>query len=149
MNLYWHLKPFGDLSLRELYGILQLRNEVFVVEQRCIFADIDGRDPDCHHLAGWTDGGLLVASTRIILPGLCYPEASIGRVVARKEARSAGIGKLLMEKSIGSVHRLYGETEIRIGAQLYLKRFYESFGFRQDSPIYMEDGIEHIEMVRL
>ncbi len=147
MNLTWSLKSFNELTPGELYEILRLRSEVFVMEQQCVFADIDGKDPSCYHLMA-RYGEALFAYTRIVPPGVSYPEASIGRVVTAKEARFGGIGKILILKSIVSVYDLYGKVDIRIGAQLYLKKFYESFGFEQTSEMYFEDGIEHIDMVK-
>lgn len=131
----------------ELYAILRLRTEVFVVEQACIFQDMDNKDQLSYHLMGWENNNL-VAYTRLVPPGIFYQEASIGRVVTSPAVRSNGIGKLLMEKSIEQTIHLYGKTPIKLGAQLYLKKFYESLGFRQTSDIYDEDGIDHIEMIR-
>lgn len=141
----WVLKKFTDLAPRELYAILQLRNEVFVVEQNCVYQDADGKDAEAWHLMGW-DGDLLGAYTRILPPGVLYEQPSIGRVVTSPAIRRTGAGRILMEKSIEACRKLYGQTPIRIGAQLYLKKFYSSLGFVQSSDMYLEDGIEHIEM---
>ena len=143
----WQLKKFDSLTPRELYAILRLRTEVFVVEQTCIFQDMDNKDQSSYHLMGWEKDDL-VAYTRLVPPGISYNEPSIGRVVTSPAARGSGIGKLLMEKSIEEINRLYGKTPIKLGAQLYLKKFYESLGFRQSSDVYDEDGIDHIEMIR-
>jgi ElaA protein len=143
----WILKDFDTLTPHELYAILRLRTEVFVVEQACIFQDIDNKDQLSYHLMG-LENNTLVAYTRLIPPHLSYEEPSIGRVVIAASARGGGVGKLLMKKSIAEIARLYGKTPIRLGAQLYLKKFYESFGFIQSSDIYDEDGIDHIEMIR-
>lgn len=143
----WILKKFDSLTPTELYTILRLRSEVFVVEQTCVFQDMDNKDQQCYHLMGWKDD-LLAAYTRLVPPGLNYPEASIGRVVTSPSARGGGIGKTLMEKSIEEVFKLYGQGPIKIGAQLYLKKFYGSFGFEQVGDIYDEDGIDHIKMIR-
>jgi ElaA protein len=143
----WQLKKFEDLTPPELYAILRLRTEVFVVEQTCIFQDMDNKDQPSYHLMGWEKDNL-VAYTRLVPPGISYEEPSIGRVVTSPAARGSGIGKVLMEKSIEEINRLYGKTPIKLGAQLYLKKFYESLGFRQTSDIYDEDGIDHIEMIR-
>jgi ElaA protein len=147
MSQEWVLKAFNDLTPLELYALLRLRSEVFVVEQNCVFLDIDNKDQQCHHLMG-IQNDQLVAYTRLVPPGLIYEQPSIGRVVTAPEARSSGIGKLLMKQSIDHVHNLYGSQPIKIGAQLYLKRFYESFGFQQISDVYLEDGIEHIYMLK-
>jgi ElaA protein len=143
----WTIKLFSELSPHELYIILRLRSEVFVVEQDCVFQDMDNKDQYCYHLMGWQNNEL-VAYTRIVPPGISYDLPSIGRVVTSPKARNSGMGKLLMEKSIEELTRLYGQTSIRIGAQLYLKKFYSSFGFEQSGDVYDEDGIDHIEMTR-
>jgi len=143
----WILKKFSDLSLHELYAILQLRNEVFAVEQNCVYPDMDNKDQSSFHLMGWRNEKL-IAYTRIMPPGLAYPEPSIGRVATSSSARGEGIGKQLMESSIEHIYNLYGVTSIKIGAQLYLKKFYTGLGFLQAGTVYSEDGIEHIEMVK-
>jgi ElaA protein len=145
--LTWTIKPFSELAPQELYLILRLRSEVFVVEQNCVFQDMDNKDQYCYHLMGWQNNEL-VAYTRIVPPGISYDLPSIGRVVTSLKARQSGIGKLLMEKSIEELTRMYGKTSIRIGAQLYLQKFYSYFGFLQSSDVYDEDGIDHIEMTR-
>lgn len=142
----WQLKRFADLTPYELYAILQLRNEVFVVEQNCIFQDADDKDQLAWHLLG-REGKKLVAYTRLLEPGICYPQASIGRVVTSPSVRGKSYGKELMRQSIKAVHALISAGAIQIGAQLYLKKFYESFGFRQNGKSYLEDGIPHIPMV--
>ncbi len=134
------------MTVQELYASLQLRSEVFVVEQNCVFLDIDDKDQDSWHLMGWHNN-LLVAYTRLVPAGISFTEVSIGRVVTSPKMRKSGAGRLLMKKSIETTYRIFGNTPIRIGAQLYLKNFYESFGFQQSSEVYLEDGIEHIEML--
>jgi ElaA protein len=143
----WTLKRFADLTPDELYTILRLRSEVFVVEQTCVFLDMDDKDQASYHLMGWRDGSL-IAYTRLVPPGIAYTLPSIGRVVTSPAARGGGIGKILMEKSIEETLRLFGPHPIKIGAQVYLKKFYTSLGFIQSGEIYLEDGIEHIEMIR-
>ena len=142
----WLCKKFDDLTPHELYAILQLRNEVFVVEQNCVFQDADNKDQSSFHLMGWMDDKL-VAYTRLVPPGIAYKEPSIGRVVTSPSLRKTGIGRELMERSIEQIIELFGTNPIKLGAQLYLKNFYESLGFIQSSDIYLEDGIEHIEMI--
>ena len=139
--------PFAKLTPYELYAIIRLRNEVFVVEQNCVFQDADNKDPDCHHLMIW-DNENLVAYSRLLYPGLAYEYMSIGRVISSPAYRGSGAGKLLMERSIEACRELFGEGPIQIGAQLYLKKFYESLGFVQISDIYLEDNIQHILMLR-
>ena len=142
----WICKKFNELTANELYAILQLRNEVFVVEQNCVFQDADDKDQYCHHVMGWKNHKL-IAYTRIVPAGISYVETSIGRVVTSPKERGTGIGRELMQKSIEASNMLYGQVPIRIGAQLYLKKFYESFKFQKVGNIYMEDGIEHVEML--
>ena len=142
----WTLKSFDALTPHELYAILQLRNEVFVVEQQCVFQDADNKDQLSWHIMG-TEGASLVAYTRLVPPGVSFAGPAIGRVVTAASVRSRGVGRDLMEYAIAQCHALFGSRPIRIGAQLYLKKFYTSFGFRPDSDIYLEDGIQHIEMI--
>ncbi|ULQ56604.1 GNAT family N-acetyltransferase [Flavihumibacter rivuli] len=145
MKTNWQLKQFGELTPEELYQILRLRSEVFVVEQNCVFLDMDNKDQSSWHLMGWQDG-LLAAYTRLLPPGLSYEEMSIGRVVSSPAVRGTGIGRELMLESISACRKLFGNGPIRIGAQLYLKKFYASLGFIAEGDIYLEDGIEHVEM---
>jgi ElaA protein len=145
MNIEWRLIKFPDLTPHELYDALRLRSEVFVVEQNCVFLDQDGIDKHCFHLLGYK-GDQLVAYSRIVSTGIVHNEVSIGRVVTSPSVRKSGIGKELMSMSIKAVNDIYGNVPIKIGAQLYLKRFYESFGFEQISDVYLEDGIKHIYM---
>ena len=146
MAITWSNKPFKNLDNDELYAILRLRSEVFVVEQNCVFLDMDGKDHYCQHLMCWEEKKLL-AYARIVPAGISYSEFSIGRIVSSPSARGMGIGKQLLPKAFELAYHLHGVGDIRIGAQYYLKGFYESFGFRQDSEIYLEDGIQHIEMI--
>ena len=145
--MQWILKKFDELSGAELYAILQLRNEVFVVEQNCVYQDLDNKDQLSHHLMGWQNEKL-VAYTRIVQPGISYEEPSIGRVVTSPAVRRSGLGKELMEKTLDELYKLYGNIRVRIGAQLYLLEFYRSLGFEVVGDIYLEDGIEHTEMVK-
>jgi len=146
MSINWKCTHFSDLSLDELYAILRLRAEVFVVEQNCAYQDLDNKDPHCYHVTGWLDDKL-IASTRLVPAGISYDEPSIGRVVTSPDARGIGAGRELMNYSIQQLYNIWGNQPIRIGAQLYLKKFYESLGFAQTSEVYLEDGIEHIEML--
>ena len=147
-KLDWYLKRFEELSIEELYELLRLRSEVFVVEQRCNFMDMDNKDQKCYHLLGRKNGKLL-AYARIVPAGLSYEFPSIGRIVVSGDGRGMGFGVELLEVSISTVEKLYGKTTIRIGAQLYLEKFYGSFGFQKSSEVYLEDEIEHIEMTRI
>lgn len=148
MTLTWTTQPFDSLTLPELYALLQLRSEVFVVEQTCAFQDIDGQDQAATHLLGHTETGELTAYARLFQAGIVYPEASIGRVVVSPGFRRYGLGRELLQQAIGAVEQLFGPQPIQIGAQLYLREFYESFGFWQTGDGYLEDGIPHIHMVR-
>jgi ElaA protein len=147
MQIQWLHKKFEELTPYQLYAILQLRSEVFVVEQNCVFLDADDKDQDSYHLMGF-DSNKLVAYTRLVPPGKIYEQASIGRVVTSALVRRSGAGKELMKQSIDVIYNLFGVQPIKIGAQLYLKQFYGSFGFEQVSDVYLEDGIEHIYMIK-
>ena len=147
-SILWKCKPFDELSPHELYAIIKLRNEVFVVEQNCIFQDADDKDQKCFHLFGYMDSNL-AAYARLVPVGISYPEhISIGRVITSTAYRNAGIGKVLMKQSIEYCYRLFNKQPIKIGAQYHLKKFYENFGFVQSSEVYDEDGIPHVEMVK-
>ena len=144
----WQCQFFSDLTAEELYKILQLRNEVFVVEQNCVYQDCDDKDQKAFHLSAWQDKKV-VAYTRLLPPGISYDDApSIGRVVTSPSARKQNLGKLLMTKSIEQIQILFGDVPIIISAQLYLKKFYESFSFGQVGEEYLEDEIPHIKMIR-
>jgi ElaA protein len=146
----WVCKNFSELTTEELYSVLRLRSEVFVVEQNCVFLDMDNKDLVCDHLMGWRSDlteKQLLGYSRIVPPGISYRESSIGRIVSSLSARGSGIGRELVKQSIQTLYRLHGKRDIRIGAQYYLKEFYESFGFIQIGEIYPEDGINHIEML--
>ncbi len=143
----WTVKEFDALTPHELYAILQLRSEVFGVEQNCVYQDMDNKDQLCFHVMCWQDEQL-IAYTRLVPPGVSYAEPSIGRVVTSRVVRRTGLGKTLVEKSIAEILKTYGQTTIKIGAQLYLKKCYESFDFEQSGDIYDEDGIPHIHMTR-
>lgn len=147
MHIQWLLKKFEELTPHQLYAILQLRNEVFVVEQNCIFQDADDKDQNSYHLMGF-DKSKLIAYTRIVPPGEMYDQPSIGRVVSSPSVRKCGVGKELMEQSIAAAYALFGRQPIKIGAQWYLKNFYTSLGFEQVSDMYSEDGIDHIYMIK-
>lgn len=147
-TIQWTTKKFADLNNYELYAILRLRSEVFVVEQNCVFLDMDNKDQIAYHTMGWM-GSELVASTRLFNVDQSYPGyQSIGRVVGSPKHRGKGIGKELMNFSVQECERLFGKGPIKIGAQLYLKKFYTELGFEQSGEIYYEDLIEHIPMIK-
>ena len=145
MSISFKTKTFQDLSVDELYAILQLRSEVFVVEQNCVFQDMDYKDQIAWHVIGVCND-MIVAYTRLFKPNDYYEFASIGRVVINPKFRDRKWGNDLMQYSILEVEKHFGVKQITIGAQLYLKRFYENNGFVQTSEVYLEDDIEHVEM---
>jgi ElaA protein len=145
--MQWIVKTFEELTTTELYTLLRLRSEVFIVEQACAFQDLDDTDQLAVHVMGYIDNEL-AAYTRLFGPGIKYDMASIGRVVTSPKARGTGAGRELMEYSIAMVEARFGKVPIKIGAQQYLQKFYTSLGFVQSSEMYMEDGIPHIEMIR-
>ncbi len=146
MQLNWKFNFFNELGVDELYTILQLRNEVFVVEQNCVYQDADNKDAASYHLTGW-EGNTLAAYCRILPPGLSYSEASIGRVVSSPAYRKTGCGRALMNEAILRTLSQFDCNTIRISAQLYLQKFYEQLGFTPVGETYMEDNIPHIEML--
>jgi ElaA protein len=143
----WSCKRFEELTTAELYDILKLRSEVFIVEQNCVYLDPDGKDVEAWHLIG-KEGGKPIAYTRILAPGVSYPEPAIGRVVTASTKRGGGLGRELMEKSIEQCEKLFGKKSITISAQVYLKKFYESLGFIAFGEEFIDDGIMHINMTR-
>ncbi len=142
-----YTKTFQELTTKELYQLLQLRSEVFVVEQDCVYQDIDGKDEKALHILGFKND-TVVAYTRIFKPGFYFKEASIGRVVVAKNQRQFKYGYAIMEASIEAIKYTYNETTIKISAQTYLKRFYNNLGFQEVGEGYLEDGIPHIGMVK-
>lgn len=144
----WEVKSFEGLTNKELYNILRLRSEVFVVEQNCPYLDMDGKDIYAFHLMGTDEKNKLVAYARLLPADVSFKEVSIGRVVTSPAFRRMGAGIALMQNALEVIEEKHGKVPIRIGAQLYLKKFYERFKFVQDSEIYLEDNIEHIEMLR-
>ncbi|MGQ0827109.1 MAG: GNAT family N-acetyltransferase [Bacteroidota bacterium] len=147
MKISWKIKIFEELNTIELYNILRLRSEVFVVEQNCPYQDMDGKDSKSFHLVGLDDNNEIVAYARILPAGISYKEVSIGRVVISNTMRGKGMGKELMKESINFIGKQFGKVPIRISAQCYLKNFYKSLGFEIASEEYLEDNIPHVEMV--
>jgi ElaA protein len=145
--LNWTAKSFEELSNKELYDILALRSEVFIVEQTCAYQDIDGKDLKAIHLFASNENENIMAYARLLPPGISYVYPSIGRVVTHSLIRRSGIGKLLMQKSIEILFEKFGKQTIKISAQLYLQNFYESFGFTVIGESYLEDDIPHIAMM--
>ena len=144
----WSYLRFHALSVDDLYDALALRAEVFVVEQACIFQDLDGADRDSGHLMGRNDAGVLQAYLRVVDPGVKYPEPSLGRVITAAATRGTGLGHHLVAEGIARCLAAWPGQAIRIGAQSRLEAFYASHGFVRDGADYIEDGIPHCEMVR-
>ncbi|RYG41741.1 MAG: GNAT family N-acetyltransferase [Chitinophagaceae bacterium] len=146
-NPIWKIKRFEALSIPELYQLLQLRSEVFVVEQNCIYQDLDGKDPNALHLIGEYEGNI-VAYSRLFAPGVYFEKASIGRVVIAAGFRDRKWGHRMMEQAIAGIEANFGRVPIHISAQAYLQKFYEANGFICDGSTYLEDGIPHLGMDR-
>ncbi|MEX0313929.1 MAG: GNAT family N-acetyltransferase [Allomuricauda sp.] len=140
-------KTFDELSTKELYQILQLRSEVFVVEQDCVYQDVDGKDEKALHVIG-TKNRKVVAYTRVFKPGDYFENTSIGRVVVAKEERKYGYGKIIMQASIDEIGKRFPSSTIELSAQTYLLKFYTELGFVVQGEEYLEDGIPHIRMVK-
>jgi ElaA protein len=141
-------KPFSEFSLEELYEVMALRQEVFVVEQDCPYLDADGKDQVCWHLLGY-ENDKLVAYTRLVPVGISYEKyPSIGRVITAEKVRGRGVGIQLMKESIRHCEALFGKMSIKISAQCYLLKFYNSLGFKGIGEEYLEDGIPHVAMIR-
>lgn len=143
----WKIKPFNELSLQELYSVLKLRSIVFVVEQNCVYQDIDGKDQKALHLIGEFNNEI-VAYARLFKSGDYFENASIGRVVIHPDARDKKFGHEMMRQAIAGLESHFNETKITISAQLYLQKFYESHSFVAQGETYLEDDIPHVEMLR-
>ncbi|MGB3223532.1 MAG: GNAT family N-acetyltransferase [Desulforhopalus sp.] len=151
MKISWREQSFEELSTTELYAILHLRQQVFIVEQQCIYQDCDGRDKKAHHLTGWYEAGDQlepIAYLRIVYPEITSNSISIGRVLTHPNFRRRGIGRKIMAQCLLNIEKRYPESAIFISAQQYLIGFYESFNFHISSEGYQEDGIPHIRMTR-
>ena len=145
--MQWILKKFQDLTVDEFHDILQLRINVFIVEQNCPYLELDDKDKIAFHLFGINKENKMIAYTRIFKPGDYYKEVAFGRVVVHQDYRNQNIGFQLVEQTIIEIDKLFGNTNIKIGAQTYLNNFYQSFGFHQVGDEYIEDGIPHIHML--
>ncbi|NOH16965.1 GNAT family N-acetyltransferase [Clostridium cochlearium] len=142
----WHVKKFEELKCEEIYKILQIRNKIFIVEQKCAYQDCDGRDKKSYHLY-LEDKGEIISYSRILPRKVSYNEVSIGRVLVNKNYRGTGIARKMMIKAINFIEKNLGEKEIKIQAQCYLINFYKSLGFKEISNEYLEDNIPHIDML--
>ena len=146
-DLIWKVKSFEELTTKELYGILKVRVDVFVVEQNCPYPDLDGYDQKALHL--WAEkNGEVLAYCRVFDKGIKYPETSIGRVLTNQKYRNLKLGKILIRFAINTIEARFRTSEIRISAQDYLLKFYSDFGFEDTGKKYLEDNIPHTEMVR-
>lgn len=142
----YKIRTFDELSNKELYSILRLRSEIFVVEQNCVYQDLDNKDLDGYHLMA-IENGELIGYLRILNKGVSYKEASIGRVVVKKEYRRKKLGLEIINKGIDFIINTLQEKEVRISAQVYAKNLYEKAGFVEVSEEYLEDDIPHVEML--
>jgi ElaA protein len=150
-DFFWQWSRFSELTVKDLYAVVQLREAVFIVEQNCPYPDADGRDPNAWHLLGWVQGPMsrsLVAYARLFEPGVRYDEGSIGRVVTAPEVRGTGVGKALMAEALRRIESLAPGQPIKIAAQRRIEDFYLGLGFRTVSAPYEEDGIIHVDMLR-
>lgn len=147
-SIVWKIKPFAKLSTEELYQILKIRQEVFIVEQTCYYLDADGYDQQAVHIWAEKEGEIL-AYSRVFEPGIKYKEASIGRVLTNPNYRKNNLGKILIRFSINTIEARFRTQLIRISAQDYLLHFYSEFGFQDTGKKYLEDDIPHTEMVRV
>lgn len=142
----YKIRTFDELSNKELYSILRLRSEIFVVEQNCVYQDLDNKDLNAYHLMA-VENGELIGYLRILNKGVSYKEASIGRVVVKKEYRRKKLGLEIINKGIDFIINTLQEKEVRISAQVYAKNLYEKAGFVEVSEEYLEDDIPHVEML--
>ena len=147
MSIAWRCAPFAELTPREVHDLLQARSAAFVVEQNCVFLDIDGIDPQCWHLVGYRDGEL-VGTARLVPPGTKFAEPSIGRVVTTRAVRGTGVWRALMEQAIAQAEALWPRQALRVAAHEHLEKLYGSLGFVATASRYMEDGIAHVDMLR-
>ncbi len=140
------VKKFSELTIDELYELLRLRSEVFVVEQNCVYQDIDNKDQLALHILGISEQRL-VAYTRCFPPGIYFEQAAIGRVLVADSARGSGLGHSIMEASLAAIKKRFNTTTVKLSAQTYLKEFYTAHGFTEIGEEYLEDGIPHIAML--
>lgn len=147
MHLDWQIKHYTELSLNEFHDIIELRLRTFVVEQNCNYLDLDGKDKKCYHLICRDGKGKIVATARILPPGLSYDEAAIGRVVIDESIRGHGAGHELMKMAIQFANDEFGMSSIKISAQKHLEAYYGHHGFVSTGKEYLEDNIPHVEML--
>ena len=150
VNIRWTFPTFQELTVEQLFDVLRLRVDVFVVEQQCAYRELEecDRHEGTRHLSGRNNDGRLIAYARLLPPGLRYPEVNLGRFVVKAEWRKQGIGHQLLQTALQEVSRCWPKTPIRISAQDYLQAFYEQYGFIRVSEVYLDVGIPHVEMVK-
>jgi ElaA protein len=146
VEITWPLKSFAELSVKELHALYHLRTAIFVVEQKCPYQEVDNFDPQSRHLLAW-QGRALVACARVCPPASVYPQPSIGRVAVADAHRGQGLGKLVFARALAAGQAAYPNQEIKIQAQCYLEKFYQSFGFKTVTAPYPDWGIMHVDMV--
>jgi len=146
MHLNWQIKPYNDLNINELYDLIALRLKVFVVEQDCVYQDLDGKDKKSYHVLCRDGQGNIVCTARILHPGVSYPEVSIGRVVVDETVRKHGVGHELLKKCSEFIKEEFGDVSVSISAQKHLEKFYNKHNFISVGNEYLEDGIPHLEM---
>lgn len=147
MKMSVRICPFDELSLLDLHDLLALRIEVFVVEQDCPYQDVDGKDPHCFQMI-YKEGELLIATLRILPPGIGYEEVGIGRIVVKESHRGKGLGNEIMKEALSFIRSKYPDTDVKLSAQEHLESYYNSHGFVKCGEGYLEDGIPHIPMLR-
>ena len=150
MDIQWTLRVFQELSADQLFEVLQLRVDVFVVEQHCAYRELDeyDRHHETRHLSGRNEAGDLIVYARLLPPGLRYPEVNLGRFVVRADSRKQGIGHQLLQTALEEISRCWPKASVKISAQDYLQKFYGQYGFIRVSDVYLDDGIPHVEMVK-
>ena len=149
MSFSLEIKHYKELSLDEFHDIISLRIEIFSVEQEVFYNDLDGYDKDAHHLIGRNKAGKIIATSRILKPGAKYDKASFGRVVIDKAARGNAYGHEMVKFMNDFISKNFPKAGCKISGMLYLKQFYEGHGYKKSSDVYLDCGIEHIDMINL
>ena len=150
MNIHWKTYKFHQLTIEQLYDFIKFRVDIFVVEQKCPYPELDNKDrhAETNHIAGYDSSDVLIAYARLLAPEVSYPDMSIGRFAVSESMRHQGIGSQLLERCLQEIDQNWPETPIRISAQEHLCEFYEKYNFKKVSETYLEDGIPHIEMLK-
>ncbi|MGB0910308.1 MAG: GNAT family N-acetyltransferase [Nitrospirales bacterium] len=150
LNLVWKIQTYSNFSLDQLFDVLQLRVNIFVVEQQCAYPELDecDRHAETRHLSGYDENGSLVAYARLLPAGISFSEVSVGRLVVRTDVRGQGVGHQLLQKTLDEAQKVWPGHVIRMAAQEYLESFYEHYGFRRVSDIFLDHGVPHVEMLK-